>query len=268
MLRSARNAAFTLIELSIVLVIIGLIVGGVLVGRDLIEVAQVRKVISDVEKFQTAFNTFQVKYNCIPGDCPNATQFWGTDTNCPFQPARAAPATPTCDGDGDGQIVSNEDNINFAYESWRAWQQLGNAGLIAGSYSGTSWAGNSQSMTMGPGVNSPAIFNSSHAITVHYLINGGWGLVTSVRYQNVFDIFGPTNAATGTGFDPPFTPGQMFSIDSKLDDGHAMTGRVVSGIYDTVQAGFVSCLTVQAPGGDYNLTETIPACTPTFTAGF
>src|SRR5579883_2923623 len=67
-----REGGFTLIELSIVLVIIGLIVGGVLVGQDLIRAAQVRATISQIEKYNTAVNTFYGKYNALPGDIPAA----------------------------------------------------------------------------------------------------------------------------------------------------------------------------------------------------
>src|ERR1700746_416796 len=62
------SPGFTLIELSIVLVIIGLIVGGVLVGQDLIRAAEVRATISQIEKYNTAVNTFRGKYNALPGD--------------------------------------------------------------------------------------------------------------------------------------------------------------------------------------------------------
>ena len=58
---------FTLVELSIVLVIIGLIVGGILTGKDLIRAAELRSVQSDKEKIVTAINTFELKYNCLPG---------------------------------------------------------------------------------------------------------------------------------------------------------------------------------------------------------
>src|ERR1019366_6843373 len=71
----ALTAGFTLIEMSIVLVIIGLIVGSVLVGRDLIRAAELRSVISEVEKYKTAVMTFKGKYDCLPGDCANATTF-------------------------------------------------------------------------------------------------------------------------------------------------------------------------------------------------
>lgn len=69
------SSGFTLIELSIVLVIIGLIVGGVLVGRDLISSATVRAQIAQIEKLQTAKNTFLGKYGYLPGDVPAPVDF-------------------------------------------------------------------------------------------------------------------------------------------------------------------------------------------------
>src|SRR3954466_4808654 len=63
-----RIQGFTLIELSIVLVIIGLIIGSVLVGQDLIEAATIRATVSQLEKYKTAVGTFRTKYNALPGD--------------------------------------------------------------------------------------------------------------------------------------------------------------------------------------------------------
>ncbi|WP_152054195.1 type II secretion system protein [Tautonia marina] len=71
---SFPRAGFTLIELSIVLVIIGLVAGGVLLGRDLIEAAETRSIMSQLERYEVAVSTFRTKYNCLPGDCPIATQ--------------------------------------------------------------------------------------------------------------------------------------------------------------------------------------------------
>lgn len=67
---SVNALGFTLIELSIVLVIIGLVIGGVLVGRTLITSAEIRGTISQIEKFDTATNTFRLKYGYLPGDIP------------------------------------------------------------------------------------------------------------------------------------------------------------------------------------------------------
>src|ERR1700722_13172793 len=83
-MKSEQTNGFTLIELSIVLVIIGLIVGGVLVGQDLIKAAEVRAQISQIESYNTAVNTFRGKYSKIPGDMnvPPAEQFGFTDNGC------------------------------------------------------------------------------------------------------------------------------------------------------------------------------------------
>lgn len=89
MLTSPPRTGFTLIEVSIVLVIIGLIIGGVLVGRDLIRAAEVRATIAQFERFNVAANAFRNKYNCLPGDCPTAGEF-GID--------------PLSAGNGDGFI--------------------------------------------------------------------------------------------------------------------------------------------------------------------
>src|SRR5579884_1113289 len=79
-----KNSGFTLIELSIVLVIIGLITGGILTGRDLIDAAAQRAQISQIQKYNVALRTFQGKYGGFPGDLAInlATKFGFTVTNC------------------------------------------------------------------------------------------------------------------------------------------------------------------------------------------
>lgn len=87
---------FTLVELSLVLVIIGLIVGGVLVGRDLIEAGKIRAQISQISDIETQINTFRVKYDCLPGDCPTATSALGATVG----------GNTIVNGDGNGVIHS------------------------------------------------------------------------------------------------------------------------------------------------------------------
>ena len=77
-----NKQGFTLLELSIVLVVIGLIVGGTVVGKDLIRASELNSIITQQNKIQIALNTFKLKYNVIPGDMRNATDYWGTAGSC------------------------------------------------------------------------------------------------------------------------------------------------------------------------------------------
>src|ERR1035437_4035806 len=129
------RAGFTLIEMSIVLVIIGLIVGAVLAGQSLILQAQMRATMKQIESYKTAVATFRDKYSCLPGDCATATSFWPKDPACTYQNLRpyiAAPNGMTCNGDGNGIIYGYYYNELMLF-----WQHLSLAGLIQGSFTGT-----------------------------------------------------------------------------------------------------------------------------------
>lgn len=107
------NSGFTLVELSIVLIIVGLIVSGVLVGQDLIQQARLRRVISELAEFDTTLNVFRLKYNnAFPGDMSNASQFFSGASN----------------GNGDGVVLG----VEVPY----VWHHLFLAGLLQRSHTG------------------------------------------------------------------------------------------------------------------------------------
>src|SRR5579872_3532957 len=91
-----KQSGFTLIEISIVLIVIGLLVGGILTGLDLINTAAQSAQIAQIQKYQTAVNLFQIKYNgYLPGDIPNPYA-----SNFGFQ----SRGTAAGEGDGNGLI--------------------------------------------------------------------------------------------------------------------------------------------------------------------
>jgi len=117
-----RTQGFTLIEIAIVLVIIGLLLGGVLKGQELITGARVRNLISQQDGIKAAFFGFQDRYRALPGDYSLA----GTNINC---------SGGTCPGgNGNGRIESVAGNQEDIY----AWTHLTGAGFMNGSYSATS----------------------------------------------------------------------------------------------------------------------------------
>ena len=106
-----KQQGFTLIEIAIVLVIIGLLLGGILQGQSLINSARVRNLISQEDGIKAAFYGFQDRYRALPGDfvqialIPGATQ----------------------PGNGNGQIEAGAESI-------AVWDHLSHAGFITGTY--------------------------------------------------------------------------------------------------------------------------------------
>lgn len=103
---------FTLVEVAIVLVIIGVLLGGVLKGQELINNARVKNLANELRSTQTAIFAFQDKFRALPGDYASAAATW-------------ASGTPAVNGDGNGLIASGE--------TAEAWDHLRRAGLLTGS---------------------------------------------------------------------------------------------------------------------------------------
>jgi prepilin-type N-terminal cleavage/methylation domain-containing protein len=120
--RNGRQSGFTLIEIAIVLVIIGLLLGGVLKGQELITGARVRNLIQQQDGVKAAYFGFLDRFRALPGDYGQATT---TITNI------SVAACGGGNGDGDGQI---EAAVAPANEPSLAWEHLSKAGFINGTY--------------------------------------------------------------------------------------------------------------------------------------
>jgi prepilin-type N-terminal cleavage/methylation domain-containing protein len=263
-----RRQGYTLIELSIVLVIIGLVVGSVVVGRDLIASAENREVIAYRDKLLTAIQTFRLKYNALPGDMRNAENIWGTDPGgCPNTPANSVPKTATCNGDGDGVVDSyyvpgNYTSIQYAREAQRFWQHLANAGMISGQYSGAPYSVNSYSQQIG--ISAPAMsFNKSVGISnfghINAIITYSWYF--PVYYHMVFYV--GTQYPDVTTLSPFISPIRAYGIDTKIDDGAPGRGRIMSLSSDAIpQPNCVS--SNNQTSATYLVEQTGPNCTILF----
>src|SRR2546428_4424077 len=74
--KNLAQAGFTLVEIAIVLVIIGLLLGGILKGQEMITQARIKNVINDFNGITAAMNSYQDRYRALPGDDVNATSRW------------------------------------------------------------------------------------------------------------------------------------------------------------------------------------------------
>jgi prepilin-type N-terminal cleavage/methylation domain-containing protein len=201
---------FTLIELAIVLVIIGLVVGGVLAGRDLIRAAHARAQISQIERFNTAKNAFYGKYGYLPGDIPNGDQY-------------GFPATGGVEGEGDGNgLIEGYLTTGFPCscvdtdgEGIVFWVDLSMSGLIQdgmriGTYTTTGY----------PIVAAPAQFYPTAKIN-------GSAFVFAWGYQG-YNYFSIHSSPADVDSYAAVTPKEAFAIDLKMDDGFPTSGRVLA----------------------------------------
>jgi prepilin-type N-terminal cleavage/methylation domain-containing protein len=283
MQHARHRSGFTLVELSIVLVIIGLIVGAIMAGRELIEQAAIRSTISDLAKYKSAVNAFRTKYNCLPGDCSNAQTYFGSAGSMCNNIAYSGnwngnpPATGTCNGDGDGMILPSQTSYEPpGWEDSTFWDHLAKANLVSGEQSvrlpnGGTYVGGSLTSALHAAFLISEVdnnFGSAHIIAWPLMLN-----------HNVFWLA----ASQPNGNNPPYqnavTPAVAQQIDRKIDDGLPGSGTVFSeyaGGANMMVSGTAGCVTPVGTYGNfppsasstYDLTTTTIACVMAFYAGF
>jgi prepilin-type N-terminal cleavage/methylation domain-containing protein len=241
---NSSKQAFTLVELSIVLLIIGLIIGGITAGSSLIKQAQIRAVLSEVNNIKTALNGFKIQYNSIPGDFTNASTFWSSvSTTC-----TNATAPVGCNGNGDGLVNWGVNSpVGQGAESLRVWQHLSLAGLVSGNYTGVTTVANQYDLGINIAV-SKLNPNGYYFSSENW---GGYGLAT--RLYVTMGAFNAGNPNTTLGISPK----DGYNIDNKIDDGVPITG----GVLGAFSGGCTS-------SGNYVLTTDTPLCLIGFYTGY
>ena len=120
-IQSKKQKGFTLIEIAIVLVIIGLLLGGVLKGQELITSARVRNIITQQDGIKAAFYGFQDRYRALPGDYAQAV-------------ANITGAGGNGNGNGQIELAGAVVNTSLPKEYILVWDHLSHAGFLTGSF--------------------------------------------------------------------------------------------------------------------------------------
>lgn len=236
---SSKKSAFSLIELSIVLIIIGLLIAGITGGASLIKSSELRSVMGEARGYAVAVNAFYTQYNALPGDY--STQGLGTsrigDGN-----SQINYHTATAEGGAAGTLSPSE--------SANAWNMLKTIGAID-TITSTTFVEASTPPTFG--TNAPASKIKASGWAFSYI---------AANTQNVVVLTGTISAATDTVAaelntlaSAAITPADALSIDSKIDDGVANTGKIrglVTGC-NTTPAVYTTTTTTKACALSYQV---------------
>ncbi len=265
---------FSLIELSIVLVILGLLVGGILAGQSLIRASELRAVSTEYSRWQTAVHAFRDKYFAVPGDFSAATTVWGrlnSNSDCLTNSGAAVSTSGGCDGNGDGIVPwDNSGAVGTAKEMHQFWRHLALAGLIEGAYTGLA----------GPTLNSAHVLPGTNS-PVSKIPNAGWGAAGGgncglgatqcfgnlAADYNGYYVYGVATPSGGnTPINPALRPAEAWNIDTKIDDGFPTSGRVrarYTGANQCTTSASITDLT-----GTYNYAYSSILCTLFFVRAF
>lgn len=113
---SLRFSGFTLVEMSVIIIMVGLIVGAIVVGKELVTSATMRRTASQIKEVQTAVTLFRERYQAMPGDFAKASKYWSAES--------------AEDGDGNGKIDGGYEGSNgnehssTSYECYNVWHHL------------------------------------------------------------------------------------------------------------------------------------------------
>lgn len=191
-----KKSGFTLVELSIVLVIIGLLIGGILVAQSLIESVGIQSFVRQVQQIDAAVINFESKYRDLPGD----SKLFDTA------------------GDGDGKIEASGSN-RHDLEVANFWRHLSQDGFLPDNVV----YDNDASTGVVPGVEIPKASYGGESPNTGIVINtvGSWGVSPKATYYHFCDFSDSTSAVVHSTaiYKPAYKPSQMLSIDKKMDDG-------------------------------------------------
>ncbi len=201
-------SGFTLIELSLVLVIIGLIVGGVIGGKSLIDSSRLQKITADIKTFQTATNNFKLQYNSLPGDWSEPLAYF---------PSWTSVASGYATGNGNGVVdMENEGTMFFKHLSLTQ--------LIPGSYHR-----NGSNFPIGQGNPAGSITNTAFSVRgINNIV------VTQIRFAAYLASHNSYNGGSLNGR-------QAKNIDKKSDDGLPQSGKITSAIGVYIPAYTETC---------------------------
>jgi len=230
------RSGFSLVELSIVLIIFGMLTAPVVAGRDMLKTAELRAVISEFEEYKVAIDHFMTQYEGLPGDLRNAESFWG-------QYNSATRPNGTFNGNNNARIDSNE--------IFRSWHQLALARLITGTYTSSNDASDDANI----GVNVPASNYIGAGFSLAWVsAPGSWTDDLGRGFPSNYFVLGSETLASNLLTGSALKSEDAYYVDAKIDDGVPDFGNVLAVSGTDVSA--TDCVS----SGSYNFNNTAVSC--------
>lgn len=263
-MRNRMVKGMSIAEMAIVVFVIAVISGIVAKGVSVVRLSEMRRFIMDVQEFQTAIESFNSKYEALPGDMDDSCVRWQSLLpNCGYNIFYGR----LYSGDGDDRIelhVSGNVATQWGsfpksvYESYRAWELLAALEYISGSYTGIGTGTSKEQADVS--INVP----ESKRDKVGYFL-----VYDDTRARNEIQIGGFAEDRPLTG--PALTPQEAAQIDEKMDDGRPDRGNIIAVDAELINIdGFErdedeTCLDVSDPSTPaYNFSNTTLTCRLTF----
>lgn len=248
MKKTNNHYGFSLVELSVVLIILALLAAGVTAGQSLVKGSKLRSVIKDIETFKLATETFVIQYDQLPGDIDDAHDFFDDGSN------GVCGTAAQCNGDGDGRVELPAGGVATEKEGYRAWQHLNLAGMLEGNYTGV---GETCAACAIVGLNIPASKYKPGGYS--YLWKDILQDSSIPVYANSIYLGAERQTNNWYADRKVISAIDAYSIDKKIDDGRPSHGDVL--MNRGIGLPFGTCTNgVAYPGTEYKLTVDTGEC--------
>ena len=267
---SKEKGGFTLVELSIVLVIIGLLIGGILAAQSMISTAKINAQVQQIGQFDAMVLNFKTRFNYLPGDAP---QFGG-------------------DGDGVIEVSAgwgggDDSTVVFACEIANFWNNMDPVDYVyspntcvVGTGAKANYSGSTKKVPLSK-IGQTNSFFIATALTINKTTadktnpENYYAILESSQAQTTI-LDGRYYFASTSATNSSSSPVELLALDQKIDDGVANSGNILSGSIGTGGPGVIAgaggifaspAAGLCSSGATYTLAHTGYECTPLIRIG-